>query len=123
MRYNTRDHTIHLKCGRDFNHKWGEVRSGRGGVYPWSGADSGNFDVVCPCDEEGGVVLPVECALEEVRAGAIRWSVDVCYSCLRYCVVNLDALNAHSVLMAGQKLSQMKHLPDRSPKQSTVISI
>ena len=82
MGYNARDHAIHLKRGRNFNHKWGEVRGGRSGVYPWSGADSGDFDVVCPCDEEGGVVLPVECALEEVCAGAIRGSVDVCYSCL-----------------------------------------
>ena len=123
MGYNTGDHAIHLKRGRDFNHKWGEVRSGRSGVYPWSGADSGNFDVVCPCDEEGGVVLPIECALEKVRAGAIRGSVDVCYSCLRYRVVNLDTLNAHSASMVGQKGGQMKYLPDRSPKQLTVTSI
>ena len=123
MRYNTRDHAIHLKRGCDFNHKGGEVCSGRSGAYPWSGANSSNFDVVCPCDEEGGVVLPVECALEEVRAWAIRGSVDVCYSCLRHCVINLDALNAHSASMVGQKGGQMKYLPDRSPKQSTVISI
>ena len=121
MGYNTRDHAIHLKRGCDFNHKWGEVRSGRSGVYSWSGADSGNFDVVCPCDEEGGVVLPVECALEEVCAGAIRGSIDVCYSRLRYCVVDLDALSTRSA--SGQKGGQMKYLPDRSPKQLAVISI
>jgi hypothetical protein len=39
--------------------------------------DDGDFDVVGPGDEERGVVLPVERALEEIGAGRILGAADV----------------------------------------------
>lgn len=76
MRYDPANHTIQLKYCSDFYQKWGGIWYIRHIVASRSSAYPRDFDIVCPGDEECRVVLPVQCAFEEIRARTFGWSVD-----------------------------------------------
>lgn len=89
---NPGDHTIELEYGGDLDEERGEV-CGSVSSGPGTRADTCDFDVVGPADEEGGVILPVEGAFEEVSAGAGCGAVNEGDSGLRLVVVDLDSLS------------------------------
>ena len=91
-----RDHAIQLEDSRDLDEEGGKV--GGGGGLARTCAHPGNFDLVCPADEEGVLVLPVEGTLEQIGAWAVCRTVDKRYAALGVRVVYLDTLEIHGIL-------------------------
>ena len=89
MRDNTRDHAVELEDGSDLDEQRREIRARR---LAGARTDARDLDVVCPADEERVLVLPVQRALEQVRARAVRRPVDECDTALRMGVIDLHAL-------------------------------
>ena len=76
---NARDHAVELEDGGDLDEQRREVRARR---LAGARTDARDLDVVRPADKERVLVLPVQRALEQVRARAVRWSIDERYAAL-----------------------------------------
>lgn len=71
MRDDAGDHAVELEDGSDLHDERRQARSVCAGGAR-AGAHSGDFDVICPGDDERKVVLPMERAFEQVGARAVR---------------------------------------------------
>lgn len=58
----------------------------------WPISNPSDLDIICPCYEQSGRVLPIKGTFEKIGTGTVRWSVDKSDPLLGVCVVYLDAL-------------------------------
>ncbi len=92
VRNDSGNHAVQLEDGGDFDDE-GRESGGRSCGRPWASTYSCDLYLVCPCNEECRVVLPMEGAFEQIRSGTVCRSVNEDDAHLRRSIVYFDTLN------------------------------